>query len=365
MPQPTSTTIGDEELLTQPIAPQEQQQDDNIFGVIAQWMEENKPKPRTKEIAQQGNLAKVHAIGEGLRTFAEGIGLYGGTPVERRNPNTSVLKSIQERNRLAAEDEAKKDAFNRLALDLKLKGAMDKRGQKEKADAAKKEQERYNTNLDLTKEQKNFEREKWDDENSRRIKNDAERAWFQGEQLEETKRYHDLVAKNNAQKNANTAANNSRRTIILEEKFKQGALKGNPPNRKVIVDGVEDELTPAQQYRVLSLAYNDKENANDMVISSLMFDNTGKTEMTEGAKYVIDNYWAKYKDQIVPTGSTNESGDTEKQVEITNKILDGINIPENIDKDKYIEINEILLDAVAGKVNEKTARETIQLILSE
>jgi hypothetical protein len=41
--------------------------------------------------------------------------------VERRNPNENVLRSLQEYNRIRATDDAKADAFNKMAMNLRLK----------------------------------------------------------------------------------------------------------------------------------------------------------------------------------------------------------------------------------------------------
>lgn len=334
-----STTIGDNDLVTAQPLTQEPQED--VFSLIAQWMEENKPKPRTQDIERQQKLAKVHAIGEGLRTLGEGIGLWQGAPVERRNPNPNIFKSLQEANRLKAEDEAKRDAFNRLALDLKLKGLMDKRGQKEKQAAVQREQDRYNTEVNFKIEDK--ERQKKLD--------DAKIKQGQDE-LEETRRYHDLVSGNQKEKNAITRDYNLTKNININSKNESK----NFPVR--LENGQTDDLTPEEQYAVINLAMNDKSN-DDMVLDNMQFDESGKLKMTEGAKWAITKYWSKYKSAIRPNDKPATKEDSLRQLMrgITEEEVNALSPEQNdnlkiamqsflngeIDEEKFIALRKHIL----------------------
>lgn len=63
--------------------------------------------------------------------------------MERRNPNENVLRALQY-NRIRATDDAKADAFNNMAMNLRLKAMAQDDENRYRTNRDKKEDERFN-----------------------------------------------------------------------------------------------------------------------------------------------------------------------------------------------------------------------------
>lgn len=234
------------------------------WDFINNSLDQYKPKPNTPDAERQQRLAKVHAITEGLRTLGEAYALHKGAPVERRNPNENVLRALQEYNRIRATDDAKADAFNNMAMNLKLK-AMAK-DDENNAHRQRVEDARYNKKME-------FERE----EALAKIKKEDKPI--------------DPLARKKLEKEI------EKLQADIDAKKKEGLGRNTDEGVEVVADdGIKDKLDSAIIYRLINYAKSKgEENAN--YITDML--EKGISVKAPNVQTAIAEYWQKYKYDVL------------------------------------------------------------------
>ena len=233
------------------------------WDFINTHLDQYKPKPNTQDAERQQRLAKVHAITEGLRTLGEAFALHKGAPVERRNPNENVLRALQEYNRIRATDDAKADAFNNMAMNLRLKAMAQDEENRYRTNRDKKEDERFNKRME-------FEREQFENKQDKPI-----------DPLDKKKKEKEI----------------EKLQADIDAKKKEGLGRDTDEGVEVVADdGIKDKLDSAIIYRLINYAKSKgEENAN--FITDML--EKGISVKAPNVQTAIAEYWRKYKYDVL------------------------------------------------------------------
>ena len=233
------------------------------WDFINNSLDQYKPKPNTPDAERQQRLAKVHAITEGLRTLGEAFALHKGAPVERRKPNENVLKALQEYNRIRATDDAKANAFNNMAMNLRLKAMAQDDENRYRTNRDKKEDERFNKKME-------FEREQFENKQDKPI-----------DPLDKKKKEKEI----------------EKLQADIDAKKKEGLGRNTDEVVEVVADdGIKDKLDSAIIYRLINYAKSKgEENAN--YITDML--EKGISIKAPNVQTAIAEYWQKYKYDVL------------------------------------------------------------------
>lgn len=233
------------------------------WDFINNSLDQYKPKPNTPDAERQQRLAKVHAITEGLRTLGEAFALHKGAPVERRNPNENVLRALQEYNRIRATDDAKANAFNNMAMNLRLKAMAQDDENRYRTNRDKKEDERFNKKME-------FERELFENKQDKPI-----------DPLDKKKKEKEI----------------EKIQADIDAKKKENGKQDNDDAIEVIAeDGIKDRLDSAIINSLINYA-NSKGEEDASYIADIL--EKGVSIKNPSVQVAIAKYWKKYKYDVL------------------------------------------------------------------
>lgn len=259
------------------------------WDFINNSLDQYKPKPNTPDAERQQRLAKVHAITEGLRTLGEAFALHKGAPVERRNPNENVLRALQEYNRIRATDDAKADAFNNMAMNLRLKAMAQDEENRYRTNRDKKEDERFNKKME-------FEREQFENKQDKPI-----------DPLDKKKKEKEI----------------EKLQADIDAKKKEGLGKETDETVEVIAnDGIKDKLDSAIINKLINYAKS-KGEENASYIADVL--EKGVSVKAPSVQTAIAEFWQKYKYDVLD-GVKDPSYDGLRRKQPTNDKVKPVNI---------------------------------------